>query len=608
MISHRINQPPALVSRIDHAWNMECNVDLVWSSSIFRMIKAASDIFNANTGYDQKERWSFFDIATKTIIPNMEADCSSVCGAIAVLGGFDVDLTGARSSAKRFYSGSAADRLEAAGFTRIPYSDLSQLQVGDFIIGPGHMEFIPEVGKMFSANKDENGAATGGSAGNQTSKETRFTKAYKRTKGWTTIMRPPSEDTGEIVNPTNEQIHRGIEGIIQSLQDLQKLYETPVEPPRAENSFDTWEEAVEYYNLPRNLDYIYWDYDGPNDVWEQHKRIGKDAVLVLRERDEPHILNSSKGFPAAGVGWIDGPDGTRTPVVHDANRWFEMSRGNVLGLGPRAVIEVGESDWTAPAQPYPMSYYDRNGVKQKVLEGNQNALIRTHSKFGIFANFTIRGRSLGDVCYTALSGSRNEIYYVYDIVADKANRGGAAIPNLETAVIGYYGGTDKNKIYTYEINNVLINNFNGRSSSPIMINRSSGGVIRNVEMINEPTYGMPTYWRSWGDHQVYNSTIKSPKAGFNFEGNENFNFKCHFSHIEVGDGGYHFNIDPYGGSIGIETWGLTYSPNGYTPNTMVYHTYHASKPEMAATQRDIDIVGDNPKSLIPKERWLLTNP
>jgi hypothetical protein len=92
------------------------------------MIKASSDIFNANTGYDQKERWSFFDISTKTIIPNMEADCSSVCGAIAVLGGFDVDLTGARSSAKRFYSGSAADRLEAAGFTRIPYSDLSQLR------------------------------------------------------------------------------------------------------------------------------------------------------------------------------------------------------------------------------------------------------------------------------------------------------------------------------------------------------------------------------------------------------------------------------------------------------------------------------------------------
>ena len=59
-----------------------------------------------------------------------------------------------------------------------------------------------------------------------------------------------------MTQPTNDQIHRGIEGVIQSLQDLQKLYEAPVEPPRAENSFDTWEEAVEYYNLPRNLDYI----------------------------------------------------------------------------------------------------------------------------------------------------------------------------------------------------------------------------------------------------------------------------------------------------------------------------------------------------------------
>ena len=33
-----------------------------------------------------------------------------------------------------------------------------------------------------------------------------------------------------------------------------------------------------------------------------------------------------------------------------------------------------------------------------------------------------------------------------------------------------------------------------------------------------------------------------------------------------------------------------------------------TQPTNEQIHRDIDIVGDNPKSLIPKERWLLTNP
>ena len=410
-----------------------------------------------------------------------------------------------------------------------------------------------------------------------------------------------------MTQPTNDQIHRGIEGVIQSLQDPQKLYETPVEPPRAENSFDTWEEAVEYYNLPRGLDYIYWDDDGPNDVWEQHRRIGKDAVLVLRERDEPHILNSSKGFPAAGVGWIDGPDGTRTPVVHDPNRWFEMSRGNVLGLGPRAVIEVGESDWTAPAQPYPMWYYDRNGVKKSELVGNQNKLLQTVSEVGIFANFTLKGRDLGDVCYSGVGFSGCRKSHLHDVRFVEASRGGEPIPNTETGAAVFYGGTNENQQFAYFISGVEIWNHESRSSSPLMFNRMSSGKVSDLTMHNAPAYGMPAYWRCWGLHIWQDSIVRSPKSGMNFEGCKNFDLVINWCTVNAGPGSFHFNIDPYGGSVNISALDLAYSTDGYVKDKVVYHAFHAHNPKMPVVQRDIDIAGDHPKALIPKERWLLTN-
>lgn len=151
---------------------------------IKEMSAFARKIVANNTGYDQFQRWSFFNRKTKTFYSGKEADCSSFCGAVAVMGGYDVDLS------DPFFTGTFKSRLQSAGFTAIPYKNLSQLREGDFILGPTHVEYC--LGDHFvSARIDERGRATGGRAGNQNGRETRISNKYVHSRGWTWILRPP---------------------------------------------------------------------------------------------------------------------------------------------------------------------------------------------------------------------------------------------------------------------------------------------------------------------------------------------------------------------------------------------------------------------------------
>lgn len=162
--------------------------------TIAAMVSAASAIEKANTGYDQSQRWSFFDRSTKKLISNKEADCSSTCGAIAVLGGYPVDLS------DPFYTGTFRKRLIAAGFTAIRFTLLSKLKAGDFVLNESnHVEFCPTASTMFSAAIDENGRATGGKTGDQTGREVRTRAAYVYSKGWQWILRPPAQAVAETV-------------------------------------------------------------------------------------------------------------------------------------------------------------------------------------------------------------------------------------------------------------------------------------------------------------------------------------------------------------------------------------------------------------------------
>ena len=151
--------------------------------SIEKMNAVVNQLAGANIGYNQWARWSFFK--NGKIVPNTAADCSSICGVIMKLGGYDVDLTGT------FYTGNFATKAKAAGFTVIKYRNLGQVRAGDFILAPGHhVEYAYTAKRWYSARIDERGKAYGGKPGNQTGKETGFVNAYVYSKGWTYILRP----------------------------------------------------------------------------------------------------------------------------------------------------------------------------------------------------------------------------------------------------------------------------------------------------------------------------------------------------------------------------------------------------------------------------------
>lgn len=163
--------------------------------TIAAMVGAAHAIDDANTGYDQSQRWSFFQRPDGPIIPNGEGDCSAVCGAIARKGGYPIDLSD-NGVGGRLWTGTWKDRAVAAGFTAIPFDEvgLAGLLAGDFVLGVGHIEFVPAPGQMFSANADEHGRATGGQAGDQTGREVYFKKAYIYSHGgWVWVLRPPAD-------------------------------------------------------------------------------------------------------------------------------------------------------------------------------------------------------------------------------------------------------------------------------------------------------------------------------------------------------------------------------------------------------------------------------
>ena len=156
------------------------------------MFDAAKRIEAAGTGYDQSQRWSYLNIAARTINNNREADCSSFCGGVAYLGGYL--QAGDIGPSVTFYTGNFADVLKKRGFSVLTFTKLSDLRPGDFVLSTrGHVEFVYSDGRFVSANIDENGRASGGKAGDQTGGEVRFKNPYNYSKGWTHIVRPPAD-------------------------------------------------------------------------------------------------------------------------------------------------------------------------------------------------------------------------------------------------------------------------------------------------------------------------------------------------------------------------------------------------------------------------------
>ena len=159
--------------------------------NITKMHDYAEELEASRVGYDQGDRWSFNPARDGlSIVDNRECDCSSSCAAIARAGGWPVDTR------DPIFTGNFKQKFETAGFDPISVRGdslstiLSKLQHGDFLLGPGHVVYVREPNRWWSAESDERSRRTGGKAGDQTGMEARFRGPYARSKGWEWILRP----------------------------------------------------------------------------------------------------------------------------------------------------------------------------------------------------------------------------------------------------------------------------------------------------------------------------------------------------------------------------------------------------------------------------------
>ncbi len=275
-------------------------------------------------------------------------------------------------------------------------------------------------------------------------------------------------------------------------------------------------------NAPSDANYVIWNPDWPvdrdlEDVFATD--LVTNDILVLPERTQPYVIDSSEGFRAAGVQSVTGRNGELAIVnrymgIRNARTWFAMARARrgILGLGPNAVVEVSASTWTQEPQiedknsvqaegwVLPGRYYtDTTGTRRAELVGSQEKVIKAEHSSPYFGNFTMRARDLGGVAYSGLtSGKPVQIYEHLNLSG--AWRGFSGVPNGEAGAITLGSGT-------YTISKCIVgardSGGNRVGSSPIMINSSPGGLIEHTDT-GESVAGMMTMWNCTGIHTMTN--------------------------------------------------------------------------------------------------------
>lgn len=137
-------------------------------------------------GYDQNQRWNIYD--------GGECDCSSLVIWALKQAGFDVGSA--------TYTGNMSSNLTKRGWTRIPYKGLYQVKAGDILLNDQYHTAAVISGsgataKLAQASIDERGRATGGSAGDQSGRETNTRQVYDYSHGWDCILRYSGADSGQ---------------------------------------------------------------------------------------------------------------------------------------------------------------------------------------------------------------------------------------------------------------------------------------------------------------------------------------------------------------------------------------------------------------------------
>jgi hypothetical protein len=262
---------------------------------------------------------------------------------------------------------------------------------------------------------------------------------------------------------------------------------------------------------PADANYVMWDH-GRATLEEVFMTLGDNDVLVLPERDDPYVVDSSDGFRAAGVSAVRGAGDSRIPIVstykdEPARTWFAMARARrgILGLGPNAVIALSDSGWKGEPQIPDAEgsdpgrlWFDTAGIQQGELVGCQEKVIEVEHPDGYFGNFTMTGRDLGGIAYHALtmqSGIHERIHHA------ASWRGFSATPNGEAGAVSVLGGQYLIADSTLD----PVDHITGKrvGSSPIMVNSSPGGRVKNVTA-DMAAVGMPTWWNCSGVHEAVN--------------------------------------------------------------------------------------------------------
>lgn len=320
-------------------------------------------------------------------------------------------------------------------------------------------------------------------------------------------------------------------------------------------SYKSVAEARAEMGAPADARYVTWP-TGAVYLQDALKGLGANDILVLPERDEPYLIDTSDGFRAPGFVSTENADGTRQPVK-SANMWFAMARATrgIIGMGPRSVIRLSESAFTQPAQKSPpMNVVSLTAEQQRrafradgsfmVLSGAQEKLIESDTAGAFFGNFHAYGRDLGGVAYTGLSLAKGGTIVNFDPVGFGA--GFSGVPNGEAGAIAFGGGT-------YRLENVDIDSRdeNGRplGASPIMWNRSTGGTMLNVRARFHRA-GMPAMWNSTGIHDWRDVTITDGhQVGINMEKNRGgLTLNWTGGALSAAPGQYHFILNSSDGT------------------------------------------------------------
>lgn len=386
-------------------------------------------------------------------------------------------------------------------------------------------------------------------------------------------------------------VYRGV-GLADMMPDQELQFR-----PR---SYATLADARAGEGAPSDANYVMW-----NNAWGNLETafsiLDTNDILVLPERAEPYLIDSSKGFMASNVKEVDGTNpstglknGTRFPIVSNSRLWFEMSRARrgILGMGPGAVIRPSSSSWTQGRQPILQNEPSNSRTELAYmldgstvsLSGVQQKLIGCEHPSSFFANFVLQGRDFGGVAYNGLAlqpptGGNVKVKHIY---FDGCWRGHQGVPNGESGGLTFLRGT-------YEIYGCDFRSEGG--PSPIMWNRNEGGTVSYVRS-SIPNYGMFTYFRSGGVNTWNNVYYDAKQIGFNLEENV-AGFELDWTtgtmmlnHPESNNR-FHLNINPSGGSIKARFHGVEFSPNGYTANRLSAHVYTT-----AGVQKKADVTSD----------------